>query len=1001
MTKTSQEHSMVSYIKKQRRTNHKDYQNCLFAYFLSHIELKKVIQALTDPSWIEVYRNKKDKRVIVGRNKARLVAQGHTQEDGIDYDEVFAPVSRIEAITFFLAYASFMGFIVYQMDVKSAFLYGTLEEEVYVCKPPSFEDPQFPDNVYKVEKALYGLHQAPRAWYETLSTYMLDNRFRRGIIDNTLFIKKDKCDILIDAQDVLDELYGGAHFLLRVTGHTSSTLIETNKALLKDEEVMDVDVHLYRSMIESLMYLTTSRPDIMFVVCVIMDSPFDMEAFSNSDYARASLDKKSTIREYVAAANYYGHVLWIQNQMLDYGFNFMNTKIYIDNESTICIVKNLVYHSKTKHIEIRNHFIRDSYEKRLIQVIKIHTDHNVTDLLTKAFDVCRDEFGVKTGSSKVNAARVQRAQKMRLLMILERKVLKFQERRMEFRIQQKERKSLKNEFESMFGQDKDANSNNTYRMFTTVSTAGSSYVNLGGSIPVNANTLPNGDLPTDSLMPDLEDTVYRNKKDKKGIVVRNKARLVAQGHPQEEGIDYDEVFALVARTEAIRDLPFDLEAFLDSDYARASLDRKSTTGSCQFLGKILISWKCKKQTVVANLTTKAEDEFGVKTGSSKVNAASIASQPQKTYIPRRTKRGQDTEIPQSSGPPKNVVDKVVCTGEDNRVVRAATTATRLKVVLESGNTIGSREDMMEHEIDLTDPVPQTPHDSPLSGGDINDNKDDIDDMIDEEMKNVKGDTANAGGAVNTATTRESGNINKTQSMTTLNEPSPMGTGSGSGPRSQDTTLRDTDTQTRFETASKQSHDPPLSKVNPSGSRKKNMEHQDDLRDFVPPTPHDSPLSRGHTPRSDEDCSTLRDQKATKESQKIRQEAKRKNSRDESLQDEAMKNVKGDTVNTGGAVNTATIGFSNASASITTADVSINKGKGIMPEPKKSPKIPRMAQIQLDEELAKRTHEENITEFEKRQSEIATAEEASKATINQELDDIQAMIKADEQRASRL
>ncbi|GKE95756.1 putative ribonuclease H-like domain-containing protein, partial [Tanacetum coccineum] len=110
-----------------------------------------------------VYRNKKDDRGVVVRNKARLVAQGHRQEEGIDYDEVFAPVSRIEAIRIFLAFASYMGFIVYQMDVKSAFLYGTIDEEVYVSQTPSFVDPKFPKKVYKVVKALYGLHQAPRA----------------------------------------------------------------------------------------------------------------------------------------------------------------------------------------------------------------------------------------------------------------------------------------------------------------------------------------------------------------------------------------------------------------------------------------------------------------------------------------------------------------------------------------------------------------------------------------------------------------------------------------------------------------------------------------------------------------------------------------------------------------------------------------------------------------------------------------------------------------------
>ncbi|GJS15868.1 putative ribonuclease H-like domain-containing protein [Tanacetum coccineum] len=420
-----EELGLVSYIKKQRRTNYKDYQNCLFACFLSQIETKKVIQALADPSWIEATQeellNKKDKRGIIVRNKARLLTQGYTQEERIDYDEVFAPIARIEAIRLFLAYASFMGFIVYQMDVKSAFLYGTIEDEV--------------------------------AWYETLSTYLLANGFRRGTIDKTLFIKKDKGDILLVQVYVDDIIFGSTKKSLCVefeqmmhkrfqmssmgeltfflglqvkqkddgifisqdkyvadilkkfdfaTVKTASTPIETNKALLKDEEAEDVDVHLYRSMIGSLMYLIASRPDIMFVVCACArfqvtpkvshlhavkrifrylkgqpklglwyprDSPFDLEAFFDSDYAGASLDRKSTTggcqflgkrliswqckkqtivansttkAEYVAAANCCGQVLWIQNQMLDYGFNFMNTKIYIDNESTICIVKNPV-----------------------------------------------------------------------------------------------------------------------------------------------------------------------------------------------------------------------------------------------------------------------------------------------------------------------------------------------------------------------------------------------------------------------------------------------------------------------------------------------------------------------------------------------------------------------------------------------------------------------------------------------------------------------------------
>ncbi|GJT51815.1 putative ribonuclease H-like domain-containing protein [Tanacetum coccineum] len=155
-----------------------------------------------------VYRNKKDERGVVVRNKVRLVAQEHRQEEGIDYDEVFAPMARIEAIRIFLAFPSYMGFIVYQMDVKSAFLYGKIDEEVYVFQPPSFVDPKYPKKVYKVVKALYGLHQAPRAWYATLSTFLLKSGYRRGTIDKTLFIKKDKNDIMLVQVYVDDIIFG-------------------------------------------------------------------------------------------------------------------------------------------------------------------------------------------------------------------------------------------------------------------------------------------------------------------------------------------------------------------------------------------------------------------------------------------------------------------------------------------------------------------------------------------------------------------------------------------------------------------------------------------------------------------------------------------------------------------------------------------------------------------------------------------------------------------------
>ncbi|GJU23389.1 putative ribonuclease H-like domain-containing protein [Tanacetum coccineum] len=407
--KSSGAHAFVSYVQKQRRNNHKDFQHCLFACFLSQHEPKKISEALEDESWVDamqeellqfeiqkvwvlvdlpygkkaigtkwVYRNKKDERGVVVRNKARLVAQGHRQEEGIDYDEVFAPVARLEAIRIFLAFASYMGFIVYQMDVKSAFLYGKIDEEVYVSQPPGFLDPKYPQKVYKVVKALYGLHQAPRAWYATLSTFLLKNGYRRGTIDKTLFLKKDKHDIILVQVYVDDIIFGStkkswcdefealmkSRFQMSSMGEltfflglqvkqkedgifisqdkyvaeilkkfdfanvkTASTPIETQKPLVKDEEASDVDVHLYRSMIGSLMYLTASRPDIMFAVCACSRfqvtlkssylsavkrifrylkgkpklglwyprvSSFNLESYSDSDYAGANLDRKST-----------------------------------------------------------------------------------------------------------------------------------------------------------------------------------------------------------------------------------------------------------------------------------------------------------------------------------------------------------------------------------------------------------------------------------------------------------------------------------------------------------------------------------------------------------------------------------------------------------------------------------------------------------------------------------------------------------------------------------
>nr|GEU32355.1 hypothetical protein [Tanacetum cinerariifolium] len=360
---TTGESAFISNLYVQQRDNHTDFQHCLFACFLFQVKPRSVAQALKDPSWVDamqeeiqqfkfqnvwvlvdfpagkyaigtkwILKNNRDARVIVVRNKARLVAQGHRQEEGIDYDEVFDPVAKIEAIQLFLAFASYMGFMVYQMDVKSAFLYERIDEEVYVTQPKGFVDPQHPKKVYKVVKALYRLHQAPRAWYATLSTFLLKHGYRRGTIDKTLFLKKNNRDIILQrpdgifinqdkyVQEILNKFDLGSV-------KTATTPYEAPKPKSKTKSDSLLNVPLYRSMIGSLMYLTASKPDIMFAVNACSrnqvtpttsnleavkkifkylkgqpkwglwyprESPLMLEAYSDSDYAGTNKDRKST-----------------------------------------------------------------------------------------------------------------------------------------------------------------------------------------------------------------------------------------------------------------------------------------------------------------------------------------------------------------------------------------------------------------------------------------------------------------------------------------------------------------------------------------------------------------------------------------------------------------------------------------------------------------------------------------------------------------------------------
>nr|GEW44008.1 hypothetical protein [Tanacetum cinerariifolium] len=357
-----------SYIQKQRRYNHKDFQHCLFACILSQIKPKKISQALEDESWVDAmqeemlqFKIQKDERGVVVRNKARFVAQGHRHEEEIDYDEVFAPVARIEAIRIFLAFACYMGFIVYQMDVKSAFLYGKIDEEVYVSQSPVFIDPKFLNKVYKVVKALYGLHHAPRAWYATLSTFLMQSGYRRGLIDKTMFMKKDKKDIMLDKY--VAEILKKFDFL---SVKTASTPIETKKPLV-NLCLFLVSSHFKTSHLQAVkrIFRKSTTGGCQFL---------DRRLISWQCKKETIIATLTTEAEYVAAASCCGQVLWIQNQM--------------------------------------HHFIRDAYEKKLIQVLKIHIDDNVADLLTKVFYVSRIQALVD--GKRVNIKEFSIRRKLRL-----------------------------------------------------------------------------------------------------------------------------------------------------------------------------------------------------------------------------------------------------------------------------------------------------------------------------------------------------------------------------------------------------------------------------------------------------------------------------------------------------------------------------------------------------------------------------------------------------------
>ncbi|KAL8156757.1 hypothetical protein AgCh_001747 [Apium graveolens] len=510
------------------QTRRATQDECLYSSFLSQEEPKRVEEAPLDPDWILamqeelnqfernkvwklvpkpknkssidkkwVFRNKMDKNDIVIRNKARLVAKGYSQQKGIDFDETFAPVARLEAIRIFLAYAAHANFKVYQMDVKSAFLNGELEEEVYVSQPPGFENPNFPDYVYYLLKALYGLKQALRAWYETLSKFLLDNHFTRGTFDKTLFFRNINGSTILIQIYVDDIIFGSTddklckkfaklmqskyemsmmgeltYFLgLQVKQVSGGIFISQTKYiydLLKKFDLLDcssaktlmatatmlelnkaeksVDISSYRGMVGSLLYLTASKPDIIFSTCLCArfqadpkeshlvaikrifrylkgtpnlgiwyprESGFDLIGYSDADYAGCKIDRKSTTgtcqflgnklvswfskkqnsvststaeAEYIVAGSCCAQILWMRNQLFDYGLTVDKIPIFCDNTSAIAITENPLQYSRTKYINIKYHFIREHVMKGTVELHFVPSEKQIADIFTKPLD---------------------------------------------------------------------------------------------------------------------------------------------------------------------------------------------------------------------------------------------------------------------------------------------------------------------------------------------------------------------------------------------------------------------------------------------------------------------------------------------------------------------------------------------------------------------------------------------------------------------------------------
>nr|GEY60236.1 hypothetical protein [Tanacetum cinerariifolium] len=337
--KWTKDHPLYKIIgdpKSSVRTRGQLANSCLFSCLLSSIEPANVVEALSDADWVSAMQEELDQfaRLKFGYSKqSKACSSWLLSTKGIDYDETFAPVARIEAIRLFLAYAAHKDFTVFQMDVKAMFLNGILKEEVYVGQPLGFVSKQYPDYEYALDKALYGLKQAPRAWYDVLSQFLIDSGFQKVLIDTTHFIKKKDAD------------HAGCHLDQKSTSGSFQFLCDK-------------------------------------LVC-----------WSSKKQNRVSISTRES--EYVAVSSCCAQVLWMCTQLTDYGFFYDKVSIYCDSKSAIAISCNPVQHTRTQHIDMMYHFIKDHVEKGTIELYFVGTEYQLADLFTKSLPEARFKFLVE------------------------------------------------------------------------------------------------------------------------------------------------------------------------------------------------------------------------------------------------------------------------------------------------------------------------------------------------------------------------------------------------------------------------------------------------------------------------------------------------------------------------------------------------------------------------------------------------------------------------------